>query len=69
VDPHEAAQIHIDLGARYSVGMHFGTFPLTCELIQDPMIRLREARLDKNIADKNFFVLKHGETRVVGTDE
>lgn len=43
VDPEEAVAIHRDVRSRYSVGIHWGTFPLTAEPIDEPPRRLREA--------------------------
>lgn len=57
--------MHIDLKSMYSVGMHFGTFLLTCEKVDDPVLRLREALRAKEIHESNFFALKHGETRII----
>ena len=36
MNPAEAVQAHIDIGARVSLGMHFGTFQLTDEAIDEP---------------------------------
>ena len=43
MNPSEAVQAHLDLGAARSIGMHFGTFQLTPEGIDDPVIALGEA--------------------------
>ena len=44
VNPEEAVRIHRDVGARVSIGMHFGTFRLTDEGIDDPLRALAAAR-------------------------
>ena len=31
INPDEAAQVHVDVKARHSVGVHWGTFKLTYE--------------------------------------
>ena len=41
VDPEEAVQVHVDLQSRRSVGMHWGTFFLTFEPVEEPPVRLR----------------------------
>jgi len=65
IDPDEAVQIHHDLGARYSVGMHWGTFQLTDEPIDEPPRRLAEALARSGISPERFFVLRIGETRAM----
>lgn len=42
-DPAEAVQIFRDLGARTSIGMHWGTFPLTDDGFDDPPRELASA--------------------------
>ena len=63
VNPAEAVQIHIDLAARRSVGVHWGTFELTDESLDDPPMQLAQARKAKGVADQDFFVMAIGETR------
>ncbi len=62
VNPEEAVQSHIDLKARFSVGMHWGTFRLTDERLDEPPSRLAEAVAKAGIDDRRFFLMKHGET-------
>ncbi len=62
MNPEEAVQAHIDLGARNSVGMHFGTFRLTDEAIDAPLHGLQQACADARV--DNFTVLGVGETRL-----
>ena len=63
VNPAEAVQIHVDLGAKRSVGVHWGTFELTDESLDTPPRALAEARAAKGLADEQFFVIAVGETR------
>jgi L-ascorbate metabolism protein UlaG (beta-lactamase superfamily) len=67
IDPDEAVQIHKDLGARYSVAMHWGTFQLTDEPIDEPPKRLAEALSKAGIPAEKFFVMRFGETRNMAT--
>jgi len=66
VNPEEAVQIHQDLRARHSVAMHWGTFILTDEPLDEPPHRLAATRQAAGVAPEAFFVMKHGETRHLG---
>ncbi len=63
VNPAEAVQIHLDLGAKRSVGVHWGTFQLTDEALDEPPQQLAQARAARGLADDQFFVMAIGETR------
>jgi N-acyl-phosphatidylethanolamine-hydrolysing phospholipase D len=63
VNPEESVIIAKEIQAKRSVGMHWGTFILTCEPIMEPKEKLQE--LVKN-EEPNFFVtVAHGETVVM----
>jgi L-ascorbate metabolism protein UlaG (beta-lactamase superfamily) len=62
MNPAEAVQAHVDLGAAESIGMHFGTFRLTTEGVDDPVHALEEARTASGISAARFRVLEFGET-------
>jgi L-ascorbate metabolism protein UlaG (beta-lactamase superfamily) len=62
MNPAEAVEAHLTLGARQSVGMHFGTFQLTDEAIDAPLHAL-DAALGA-IRTDTFSALDFGETRV-----
>ena len=51
MNPAEAVQAHLDLQARESIGMHFGTFQLTTEGIDDPLHDLKRAREARGISE------------------
>jgi L-ascorbate metabolism protein UlaG (beta-lactamase superfamily) len=65
MNPEEAVQAHIDIGARVSLGMHFGTFQLTDEAIDEPLLALDRALDEKRIPDGEFTTLDFGETVVI----
>lgn len=62
MNPAEAVQAHIDLGATRSIGMHFGTFQLTDEGIKQPELDLKKAKADSKISDDQFLVLEQGQS-------
>ena len=66
MNPAEAVQAHLALGARSSIGMHFGTFQLTDEAIDAPVIALEAARREAGLTPEDFAVLGFGETRLHG---
>lgn len=63
VNPAEAVQIHEDLGAQRSLGVHWGTFNLTDEALDEPPQALDRARSARGLTVDDFFVLAVGETR------
>jgi N-acyl-phosphatidylethanolamine-hydrolysing phospholipase D len=62
MNPAEAVQAHRDLGARRSIGIHWGTFQLTDEALDQPPIDLAAARARLGVAESDFFVLPIGGT-------
>jgi L-ascorbate metabolism protein UlaG (beta-lactamase superfamily) len=62
INPDEAVRAHLDLGSRVSVGMHFGTFRLTDEGIDDPVVALEESRRSRSVPDDSFLALHNGLT-------
>src|SRR5262245_11979720 len=65
MNPEEAVRAHRDLSPRVSLGMHFGTFRLTDEGIDDPPRALEKARTAAGIAPADFRVLDFGESLVL----
>jgi L-ascorbate metabolism protein UlaG (beta-lactamase superfamily) len=66
LDPAEAVQVHKDINARRSLAIHWGTFAhLTDEILYEPPQRLAEERKKAGLTEDDFFVLRHGETRVL----
>ena len=69
MNPVEAVHAHCDLGSRQSIGMHFGTFQLSAEAIDQPQADLTRALSECGIPESEFVTLHEGETRVYQTDE
>jgi L-ascorbate metabolism protein UlaG (beta-lactamase superfamily) len=64
MNPDEAVRAHLALGARGSIGMHFGTFQLTDEAVDAPRHALAAARVQHGVAAEDFSTLDFGETRL-----
>jgi L-ascorbate metabolism protein UlaG (beta-lactamase superfamily) len=65
MNPEEAVRAHGDVHARTSLAMHFGTFRLTDEGIDEPVRALERARTAAGITDTAFRVLDFGETAIL----
>ena len=65
VNPAEAVQIHKDLHAKRSVGLHWGTFELTDESLDQPPKDLAAAVKAQSLKDDEFTLMAIGETRVL----
>ena len=61
VDPEEAVQIHLDVRSRFSIGMHWGTFKLTDEDMDEPPRKLRKIAEEKGLDKKEFITVDPGE--------
>ena len=66
MNPEEAAQAHVDLEPSRSVAMHYGTFQLTTEGIDEPLRALAAARQARGIQEAQFQALGFGESLRVG---
>ena len=66
MNPEEAVRAHLDLRPRVSIGMHFGTFQLTDEGIDEPIRALERARDAHGVTADAFGVLGFGETKIFG---
>lgn len=64
VDPEQAVQIHLDIGAGKSIGMHFGTFPLADDGMNEPLEELATAKKKYGIAGKDFITLEPGAKNI-----
>jgi L-ascorbate metabolism protein UlaG (beta-lactamase superfamily) len=66
MNPAEAVQTHLDLEASESVAMHYGTFQLTTEGIDEPLRALEEACRARDIPPSTFRTLQGGESIRLG---
>jgi N-acyl-phosphatidylethanolamine-hydrolysing phospholipase D len=63
VDADEAVQMHKDLRAVRSLGIHWGTFELTDEALDEPPRALARALDKAGVKADHFFLLALGQTR------
>lgn len=61
-NPQEAVQIHKDIRCRKSVGIHWGTFPLANEGLNEPAEVLKEIVTDSNVSSS------HGNKDITSVD-
>ena len=66
MNPAEAVQAHLDLEAAGSIAMHFGTFRLTAEGIDEPLHALDAARQASHVPPSRFRTLDFGESFRLG---
>ncbi|KAG2378948.1 hypothetical protein C9374_007586 [Naegleria lovaniensis] len=64
VDPEEAITIAQEVGAKKSIGMHWGTFILTLEPVMEPKQLLEKGLIERKLPSDYFITMKHGETIV-----
>jgi L-ascorbate metabolism protein UlaG (beta-lactamase superfamily) len=62
MNPDDAVRAHLDLGAKLSIAIHFGTFPLTDEAIDAPAAALAAALETHRVPASSFRVPAFGET-------
>ena len=65
MNPAEAVQAHLDLGPRQSIAMHFGTFQLTPEGIDEPVRDLATALRQRGVSAEQFRTVDVGESVLV----
>jgi L-ascorbate metabolism protein UlaG (beta-lactamase superfamily) len=64
MNPAEAVKAHRDMASRQSVAIHFGTFRLTEEAIDRPVLDLKAALAMQGVVEHDFAVLEEGRTRI-----
>jgi L-ascorbate metabolism protein UlaG (beta-lactamase superfamily) len=64
LNPEEAVQAHLDLGSPQTIAMHFGTFQLTDEGIDEPLQALEQSLQAHQVNPDRFKALEFGETLI-----
>ena len=62
INPEEAVKVFEDLGAQYAIAIHWGTFKLTLEKMDEPPLRLDQALRISGHLKTRFRVLQHGQS-------
>eukprot|EP01138_Halocafeteria_seosinensis_P001771 gb/GECG01001814.1/.p1 GENE.gb/GECG01001814.1/~~gb/GECG01001814.1/.p1 ORF type:complete len:474 (+),score=47.83 gb/GECG01001814.1/:1-1422(+) len=62
VSPEDAVELFKDLRAKRALAMHWGTFVLTGEPVDEPPKRLYDAMVKKELNPEDFVAVKHGAT-------
>lgn len=64
IDPAQSVQVHQDVRSKWTLGVHWGTFPLSDEPILDPPRKLRAQLKKQHVPLKAFTTIPIGATRV-----
>ncbi len=62
LSPEDAVVVHREVRATTSIGIHWGTFPMTDEPQAEPPVLLAAAVEKAGLSKDAFIVVKHGET-------
>lgn len=65
MNPEDAVQAHLDLESKFSIGTHFGTFQLTDEGIDAPVLALTEALKKRSLTEAQFVAPKPGQSHLI----
>lgn len=65
MNPADAVQAHLDLQSKQSLSIHYRTFQLTDEALNQPLLELAAALTDARLVDGSFFNLLEGYGRKV----
>ena len=61
--PGDAVQMHMDLKSEFSLGIHFGTFPLADDGMMQPQQDLEAAINDLKVPSQQFLVPQEGKSQ------
>ena len=61
----EAIQIHKDIKSKHSIAMHWGTFQLTDEPMEEPPQLLKSLSAKMNLSNDEFIAMQQGETKII----
>jgi len=65
MSPAEAVIAHKDLGAKQTIGMHYGTFHLAAEGLNQPQKDLMYAASKEDVSHASIGIMSEGETKIL----
>ena len=65
VNPMEAVQLHRELAIRQSLAVHWGTFELADDSLDEPLQALKQSLHEQDVGEDEFWVFKQGERRLI----
>ncbi|MGH8371572.1 MAG: MBL fold metallo-hydrolase [Gammaproteobacteria bacterium] len=65
VNPEEAVRLHRELGITQSLAIHWGTFELADDSLDDPLHALKQSLLEQEVNSSAFWIIKQGESRLI----
>jgi L-ascorbate metabolism protein UlaG (beta-lactamase superfamily) len=65
IDPPEAVRVHEELRIARSLAIHWGTFELADDSLDQPAIGLHDALALHGLSDEEFWLARQGEARIV----
>lgn len=65
VNPQEAVRLHRELAIRQSLAIHWGTFELADDSLDDPLHALKQSLLEQDVNAERFWIFKQGEARLM----
>lgn len=60
VSPDEAVRLHRELAVRQSLAIHWGTFELADDSLDEPLTALKRSLLEQDVHEQAFWILKQG---------
>lgn len=65
IDPPEAVQLHRELNVRHSLAIHWGTFELADDSLDEPLEFLQHTMTRNDLGTDDFWILRQGESRAL----
>jgi len=65
VDPPEAVRLHRELGVKHSLAIHWGTFELADDRLDEPLESLQQVMREQDLTPRDFWIFRQGEGRTL----